>query len=187
LLVGVELWFDWRTVKGIMLLLVSLMLAPFGALNYSLAILTLLLVVPFALPISPIVHPSIWRAAAAAAALTTTTGPGTTGTTAAASTSRCRSCRYMVSLPLYHLRWLFHLLLLLVSSPPMLLAAAGWVSGHGISEQCRLLIDGLPTSENLIYPLLALIYLPLYLLSVLLVFSPAILAIPPPIDRPKVD
>src|SRR5689334_12734556 len=58
-----RLWCDWKLLKGLTMLFVTILMAPFGVLNFPLSIVSLLVMVPLIVPTSPVVSPvAMWNA-----------------------------------------------------------------------------------------------------------------------------
>jgi hypothetical protein len=158
------LWFDWRTCKAILLLIVTLTLAPFGVLNFSLAIATLLIIVPIAVVIEPVAAP----------AALDNGGQRLHGylTSASSSTlprpsSRCQ-CMRMVW---YRIRLMMHTILWLLTSPLVLFYISSVVQQRSLSAHITASLAALVTTNHLTAFVIALIYMPLWCMSTLILYG----------------
>lgn len=153
--------YDWRSVKSLHLFILSLFLAPLATLNFSLGLVSVIILTRF-LIISPLIHPSYyWSHYVQRCALSNST------------------CLYITHVLYYYVRTLLHLVVLTLFSPLAVLYAYAWFHELTLLDAGAHLLSLLPNYENPAYIVFFAIYLPTYLLScIFFLASPRVFLLP---------
>jgi hypothetical protein len=167
--VGEECWTDWRALKCVSALALSVAIAPLAVINFTLAVLTAAVVVPLIVPLTPTTtHVTILPASAAAAAVTASGAASTAASDSAPAVTTRVGCGWL---------WLRRVMVwvwLLLFSPLSLALVGAGLSGRSVAHVLAAYLDLAVSSDSsqqhvsLLFVVIGLVYVPLYAVACLI-------------------